>query len=66
MVGQEPVLFNNTIEYNIKYNKSFTDQEMKEAATIANAIDFIMNDEKEVHSDPNSDPESQSLKTKLS
>jgi ATP-binding cassette subfamily B (MDR/TAP) protein 1 len=47
MVSQEPVLFNNSIRYNIKYNQpQRTDAEMEDAATIANAISFIKNDEK--------------------
>jgi ATP-binding cassette subfamily B (MDR/TAP) protein 1 len=48
MVGQEPVLFNSTIKYNIKYNHpEFSDEAMVEAATTANAIKFIENDQAE-------------------
>ena len=48
MVSQEPVLFNNTIKYNIKYNQqSLTDEQMREATAIANATKFIENDETE-------------------
>ena len=46
VVSQEPVLFNGTIEYNIKYaRQDATDEEMKEAATKANAIGFIEKNE---------------------
>ena len=42
MVSQEPVLFNSTIRYNIKYNKpEITDEQMINAATVANATKFI-------------------------
>jgi len=52
VVSQEPVLFNGTIEYNIKYSKeSATDQEMRDAATRANAIGFIENNEFDVIGD---------------
>jgi ATP-binding cassette subfamily B (MDR/TAP) protein 1 len=45
MVTQEPVLFNSTIRYNIKYNMpEKTDEEMIEAARIANALKFIESD----------------------
>lgn len=45
MVGQEPKLFHNTIEYNIKYNRQFSDEEMQNAAEISNARQFIEKDE---------------------
>jgi len=46
VVSQEPVLFNGTIEYNIKYGKNnATDQEMRAAAEKANALSFIENNE---------------------
>jgi len=49
VVSQEPVLFNGTIEYNIKYAKgNATDQEMKAAAEKANALSFIENNEFDV------------------
>ena len=45
MVSQEPVLFNSTIEYNIKYNdSSITSEQIERATTIANAIGFIKGD----------------------
>ena len=44
MVGQEPTLFNSSIEYNIKYNKEFSDQEVRRSADIANAKKFIESD----------------------
>lgn len=48
MVSQEPVLFNSTIKYNIKYNRpEITDDQVVEAATVANAIKFINNDQAE-------------------
>lgn len=48
MVAQEPVLFNNTIRYNIKYNQQErTDTEMMEATRIANATKFIETDAQE-------------------
>ena len=51
-VSQEPVLFNGTIEYNIKYAKdNATDQEMRTAAERANAISFIENNEFDVIGD---------------
>ena len=41
-VPQKGILFSGTIESNIKYgNKNITDKKMKEAATIAQATDFI-------------------------
>ena len=46
IVSQEPVLFNGTIEYNIKYaaeKASF--EQMREAAREANALDFIEKNE---------------------
>eukprot|EP01017_Pseudomicrothorax_dubius_P007833 TRINITY_DN124_c0_g1_i6.p1 TRINITY_DN124_c0_g1~~TRINITY_DN124_c0_g1_i6.p1 ORF type:complete len:1219 (+),score=330.83 TRINITY_DN124_c0_g1_i6:81-3659(+) len=46
VVSQEPVLFNGTIEFNIKYtNEQAPDEEMKEAARLANAADFIEKNE---------------------
>ena len=52
VVSQEPVLFNGTIEYNIKYAKdNATDQEMRTAAERANAIGFIENNEFDVIGD---------------
>ena len=52
VVSQEPVLFNGTIEYNIKYAKeNATDQEMRAAAEKANAIGFIENNEFDVIGD---------------
>jgi ATP-binding cassette subfamily B (MDR/TAP) protein 1 len=46
IVSQEPVLFNGTIEYNIKYtNENATDDEMRNAARQANALDFIEKNE---------------------
>lgn len=42
MVPQEPILFNNTIAYNIGYGKSRASlKEIREAAKIANIDDFI-------------------------
>lgn len=46
MVSQEPTLFNDTIRYNIKYNKpSITEEEVRTAVDIANASKFILNDQ---------------------
>jgi len=46
VVSQEPVLFNGTIEYNIKYAKQdATNEEMRDAATRANALGFIEKNE---------------------
>lgn len=43
VVSQEPVLFNGSFRDNIKYNKEdATEEEIIEAATKANAYDFIM------------------------
>ena len=45
-VSQEPVLFDSTIEENIKYGKEdATHQEVEDAATMANAMNFILKDE---------------------
>ena len=45
MVGQEPVLFNSTIEYNIKYNRpEFSREQVVQSATVANALKFIESD----------------------
>lgn len=42
LVSQEPVLFDGTIEYNIKYCKEdATEEEMRSAAEKANALKFI-------------------------
>jgi ATP-binding cassette subfamily B (MDR/TAP) protein 1 len=50
VVSQEPVLFNGTIEYNIKYSKEdATDAEMRAVAEKACAIGFIEGNEFEVH-----------------
>jgi len=52
VVSQEPVLFNGTIEYNIKYSKEdATDEEMRKAAIKASAIGFIEKNEFEVTGD---------------
>ena len=52
VVSQEPVLFNGTIEYNIKYAKqNATEEEMRAAAEKANAIGFIENNEFDVIGD---------------
>jgi len=46
IVSQEPVLFNGTIEYNLKYTKpEATMEEIREVAAEANALDFIENNE---------------------
>lgn len=46
VVSQEPLLFNGTIEYNIKYSReNATDDEMKDVARRANALGFIENNE---------------------
>jgi ATP-binding cassette subfamily B protein len=43
VVPQEPVLFNNTIGYNIKYAKpNATHEEVRAASKIANIYDFIL------------------------
>ena len=43
MVGQEPVLFSGTIEYNIGYGSTapLTRQQVEAAARVANAHEFI-------------------------
>jgi ABC-type multidrug transport system fused ATPase/permease subunit len=42
LVMQEPTLFNYTIKENILYGNSYAkDSEIREAAKIANAIEFI-------------------------
>ena len=42
LVMQEPTLFNYTIRENILYGKSFaSDMEVREAAEVANALEFI-------------------------
>ncbi|EGG23339.1 ABC transporter B family protein [Cavenderia fasciculata] len=44
MVGQEPILFGGTIGQNISYGKDgATQQEIIDAAKVANAHDFIIN-----------------------
>ena len=54
VVSQEPVLFNGTIEYNIKYAKeNATDEEMRAAAEKANAIGFIESNDFDVVGDQN-------------
>jgi ABC-type multidrug transport system fused ATPase/permease subunit len=46
LVSQEPFLFNNTIGYNIKYNKYDAETgEIRNAAITSNAIKFIEQDE---------------------
>jgi len=46
LVSQEPYLFNNTLSYNIKYNKyDATLDDIKKAALISNASKFIEKDE---------------------
>ena len=48
-VPQEPVLFDTTIEENVKYGSpDRTHEEVKQACEIADAIDFIMKDSDEV------------------
>ncbi len=43
IVSQEPVLFTGSIEDNIRFGKpDATDEEVRDAAKIANAHDFIM------------------------
>lgn len=43
VVSQEPVLFTGSIEENIRFGKpTATDEEVREAAKMANAHDFIM------------------------
>jgi ABC-type multidrug transport system fused ATPase/permease subunit len=43
IVSQEPVLFTGTIEENIRFGKpDATDQEVQDAAKMANAHEFIM------------------------
>lgn len=43
VVSQEPVLFETTINNNIKYGRNgVTDEEVEKAAKEANAYDFIM------------------------
>lgn len=47
MVGQEPVLFNSSIRYNVRYNQpSITEEEIRQAAETANAMNFIEKDVK--------------------
>ena len=49
LVSQEPVLFNGTIEYNIKYVREDADaEEMRNAAKAANALEFIEKNQFEV------------------
>jgi len=46
VVSQEPILFNGTIEYNIKYtNPDASEAEMRQAAEQANAFSFIENNQ---------------------
>ena len=50
VVSQEPVLFDTTIEENIRYGKDgCTDEEIIEAAKKANAHNFIMDLPKVCH-----------------
>ncbi len=43
IVNQQPILFNDTIEYNIAFGvDNYTEEQLIEAAKIANAYDFIM------------------------
>lgn len=64
MVAQEPILFNSTIRYNIKYNRpELTDAEMEEAAEIANATNFIKYDETLGGIQQNQDPLEDNPKT---
>lgn len=43
LVGQEPVLFNNTVRENIRYGRQdATDEEIEQVAKVANAHNFIM------------------------
>ena len=42
LVGQEPVVFNETIEYNIKYPDDYKElSDVKKAADQADATEFI-------------------------
>lgn len=43
IVNQESILFNDTIYNNISFGRSFTQEEVIEAAKIANAHEFIVN-----------------------
>ena len=43
IVNQESILFNDTIFNNIAFGRSFTEEEVIEAAKIANAHEFIVN-----------------------
>ena len=43
IVNQESILFNDTIFHNIAFGRSFTEEEVIEAAKIANAHEFIVN-----------------------
>lgn len=46
LVMQEPTLFNYTVKENILYgNDTATDTEVREAASIANALEFIESDD---------------------
>lgn len=43
LVGQEPVLFNNTVRENIRFGReNATDEEIEHVAKVANAHNFIM------------------------
>jgi ATP-binding cassette subfamily B (MDR/TAP) protein 1 len=49
LVSQEPVLFNGTIDYNIKYVREDADkEEVRHAAKAANALEFIEKNQFEV------------------
>jgi ABC-type multidrug transport system fused ATPase/permease subunit len=43
IVSQDPVLFNDTIKNNICFGKEYTDNQIMEAAKVANIHDFIIN-----------------------
>ena len=46
LVPQEPVLFDESIEYNIRYNDhTITDEQIRTAATVSSSIDYIDRDD---------------------
>lgn len=52
LVSQEPTLFHSTIEYNIKYGASdATEEQVNEAAEVANAMRFIKKLDKQMKTD---------------
>jgi ABC-type multidrug transport system fused ATPase/permease subunit len=52
LVMQEPTLFNYTINENILYGKmDATNTELREAAKVANALEFIENDQLSIFED---------------